>query len=282
MARRHPLGSGSVDPSPYGGGEDANGGYAARGGNVNVASGRANLTNNFLSDRPLTYTNVCSWTTQGGPMPVSLLVGVDSRQGVTIENPYVTELQVLSQVAGANLFPYVIEEGQPVPAPPLGGVLRVTYGIGTSVKVLEADIRAGSYQLPPCDRAQLDAFLWLFGAADFDLIGGIVPGVLPTPSRFTASARLRIPAGESKTIYVPLGARWMAMAGGNPTGTGLGQPILVAKQGESSVFLLHDYQTGSFLSQPGQPVELFNRENVVISNGGPDLAYVIVRFFLEV
>jgi hypothetical protein len=282
-----PLGSGSVDPTPYqgAGGADLFNVAQLRGAAPpNVASGRSSLIllDDVPTPRPLAYVGICSWRSNAGPLPVSVLVGVDSRLGVSSAAPYVTDRQVLSQLTGGALFAWVIVEGHPVPVPPLAGTLRLTYGIGSSIKILEADIRAGSYQLPPCDQANLDAFVFLSGPCNFDVLGGIVPGVLPTPSRFTASVRLRLEPAQSYSVPVPLGARWVAMAGGDPTGTGVGQPVLQAKQGASSVFLLHDYQTGSFLSQPGQPVEIFNREDVVVTNAGPAEAFVTIRFFLEV
>lgn len=245
------LGSGSVDPTPWPGPSSAG-----------AASGIAQLTHPGTGDVARgAWTNVAAWR-GAQASPVSVLVGT-SREAMTQGRGGATEVTGVVS---------------------LGGILRFTFGLGAALRTVEADLRAGSYQLPPCDYCTLDAMLWKRSAAPIQaqVNGAIVPGFLPNPSRLTNTVQLTIFQAESYTDAVPAGARWVALGGGNPTGIGGAGPILSYRQGAAGLYLRHDYAAGVFLGQPGVPTELLNTAAWVVANEGPVSVDVTLRFFLEV
>lgn len=246
-----PLGSGSVDDTPWPGPSSAG-----------AASGLAQLTHPGGGDVARgAWTNVAAWRGESAK-PVTVLVGT-SREAMTQGRGGSTE--------ASGVFS-------------LGGILRFTYGMGAALRTLEADLRKGSYQLPPCDYVTLDAMLWKrsVAALSVQVSGAIVPGYFPNASRLTNTVELTIAQGDTYQDTPPAGARWVALAGGAPSGIGGTDPILTYSQSPAGIYMRHDYAAGVFLGQPGQPVELLNSADFIVANEGTVSKQCVLRFFLEV
>lgn len=216
---------------------------------------------------------LCRWTTDDRlARPLVLLVDVSGPASNSPASPYASQLVLLGQ-SGGNAQGLGTETG---------GVLRVTYGQGNTVRVLEADLRSGTYQLPACSTCTVEAFLWLNGPASCVVAASIIPGRTDAGSRFVHSFRSTLAAGASVTEKVPFGARWMALAGGAATALGAaGQPQLLLSQGASGPVIVHDYVSGSFLAAPNDGVELSSRSDVTLKNNGTAQVSATVRFLLE-
>lgn len=263
----YPLGSGSVDPDPW------PGGVAPPMGDPGPASGEARLSvPNAVVPRPVggLWSNVCQWRSNGSPRPLVLTVQLASNVAASAAAPFAAEALLLSQVSGNAMG-----------TAKAAGVLRVTYGQGNTLRVIEADLRSGSYQLPSCDLATVDVLAFGQGPIEMRVQASLMVGLHPLPSRFASSVRATLAAAASVVEKVPFGARWVAISGGAPTGIGAGQPVYSLAQGPAGLYLVHNFVDGVFLSQPGQPVELSSREDVTLTNGGSASGDFTIKFFLE-
>lgn len=257
-----PLGSGSVDEEPWKGGVL----------DVPAASGTVTLSQgNTTTARPPQASGVLAWRSTKGPMNVVLIVDVAAMLGSSAANPYAQEQLLFTQLSGLNMG--TVQQ----PA----GVLRIAYGYGTTLRTIEADMRSGSFQLPPCDVVTVDAYIFGLGPITAKVSAAVVPGRIPNGARFTSTWKPTLNAAASASEPVPFGARWVALAGGAASGIGANQPIFSLSQAGGGVYLLHDFVNGVFVSQPGQPVELVSRGAVTILNGGNAAAAGHVKFFLE-
>ena len=161
-----------------------------------------------------------------------------------------------------------------------GGVIRLTYGAANVQRVVELDMRAGTYQLPPCALATVDAFLYLNGPRTVNIAAALVPGTVDTPTRATNTLRTTLVAGATAAIQVPFGARWVSLSGGGPTNIGASQPAVSLAQ-TSGPLILQDYANGNFTAGPGALVELASRADLTLSNLGTAAATFTTRFLLE-
>lgn len=221
--------------------------------------------------RPSSAQQITSWRADAEkPHPLIVIVNVRGPAANSNAAPYASELAFRSQCSG----------GAQGTGTELGGVLRITYGFEQALRVLEADLQSGVYQLPPCNSAQVEGFFFLTGPASCDVQASIVPGWHPEPSRLHASFRSTIAAGASVTERVPFGARWVSLNGGGATAIAAGQPQIALSQ-PNGPLILQDYAAGVFVGGPGQAVELGGREDVTITNFGAAPVSVTTRFFLE-
>jgi hypothetical protein len=257
-------------------------------------SGRTVLTlPNSLTERPLAWTNVCLWRSQQGPHPLVLLVTARRTDVVpNLDHTFGDEVSLSTQLSGKPIGAARIDDAEVRGDQRGAGVLRVTYGIGNALRVLEVDIRPGSYQLPPCDYASVDAYAYLWGPYSIEVGASIVPGVTDTPARFTSTLTAFVPDDELVTEPVPYGARWVTMFGGCPSALGeAGQPILALAQRSTGLLILHDYETPAFLHPPGQAAELPSREPILVmlrqggfavrDPGDTHGGTVVIKFYLE-
>lgn len=227
-----------------------------------------------LTARPSSGQQLCRYVADNEyPRPLALIVNVKGPAGNTPADPFAQEVVMPAQGSG---------NAGGVGSLNSGGVLRITYGMGSAVRVLDADLRGGSYQLPPCTTCTVEAFMFGNGPnGPVDVSASLVPGHVQSPARFVHSFTTQLAAGAFVFEKVPYAARWVSMVGGDPTNVGAGQPILTLKQGTTGPFLLHDYTNSVFLSTPGQPVELANRGDIKVMNLGLATVTATVRFFLE-
>lgn len=269
IARGWPLGRGSVDPESWPGG----GGGAAMlsGGIPPPASGRIDLSFADVS-RPQPgrheYQQVCTWRTSSAPWPVTLTVHVDAVSPPTPSDQFANEIVLPSLPSLSSVVPN-------------GGVLRLVYGTGSALRVVEADLRSGSYQLPACETCEVLAATWGAGPYSLAVSAAVVPSAQGyAHGRLIASSAhvLVAPADDGPKTFsqpVPYGARWVSMGS---SGT---DPVMSLMQ-ENGLEILHDYATPEYKnSSPLQPVELPNRDPVVVTNVGTATTLVWLRFYLE-
>jgi hypothetical protein len=236
------------------------------------ASGRLTLTQGAITTaRPASAQGLLEWHSEHGATPVALIVDIASLLGATAANPYQDEQLLFSQLSGLQLGT------TPQPA----GALRVRFGLGSTIRTLEADLRGGSFQLPPCEFVNVAAFIFGLGPINVQVSAAVVPGVVSSAARFTSTFKPTLAPLGSVTEEIPFGARWVALSGGAPTGIGAGQPNFTLSQAGGGIYLSHNFVDGIFISQPGQPVELVSRGAVTLLNNGAAAAAAHVKFFLE-
>jgi len=274
-----PLGSGSVDPTPWRG----SGGTSS----PMPATGRAALTHPGTGRIERGgWQTVAAWRSPDGQAsPVAMMVA--------------STAEVLTQLG--NTYTAGGPTGGSGVRSELAGALRVTYGLGAVLRTFEADMRPGSYQLPPCDLAQVEAQLFGHSASPVavEVSGALVAGLQPMPSRFTSSQRLTMFGGRWEgddldgranhyTDAPPATARWVSMASSEvwfpDEGNGY---ALMYKQPRAGLFMLHDYTRRLFIGQPGQVSELLDHAPYavnLITAAAVDAAgvQVLLRFYLEV
>lgn len=268
--RQWPLGQGSVDEEPWPGASSAPEGVPPPvSGYVELRAANATST----VTRPLSGQQVCAWRSDRGAHPLALLLSVDSGLSAVPTSPYAADLALASQLSGTALG-----------APPSvrAGVLRITYGVGACVRVLEADLQSGSYQLPPCDYAVVEAYLYCanVGVMLARVAASLVPGLAPNPARLVATWTPYVAGGGQLSERTPFGARWVSLAGGDASGIGAGQAKLRLWQ-PAGLVILQDWTTGYFVGLPSQPIELSSRGQITVTNDGAAATYATVRLYLE-
>lgn len=273
-----PLGSGSVDPTPWQG----------PGSQMTPmpSTGRAALTHpGGGAVARSNWAPLASWRSPSGEAsPVACMINSSAEVWTQLGN---------SITAGTAFGGGSGVRGE------LAGCLRVTYGLGAVLRTFEADIRPGSFQLPPCDLATIEA--QLFGHSDapvtVEVSGALVGGVQPQPSRFTASQRLTMFTGrwelddfEGKpnhyTDSPPAIARWVSMSSAEvsfPEEAADGRAFLYA-QPPAGLYMFHDYGRRIFIGQPGQVSEMIDHSPYTVqflgsADGG---VRVLLRFYLEI
>lgn len=223
--------------------------------------------------RPQNGTQVVRWMTDD-ELAVPLVVHVDVRG----PNPNTASAPFASQVAymaGADGAGATTTRGL--------GVLRFTYGVGNAVRVIDADLKTGTYQLPPSSSCTVEAFLYgYFGSATrVTVSAAVAPGLTHFPTRPFNTIPVTLNAGLSQLIQAPFGARWVGLAGGVATGVGAGQPHLVLTTGGIGPAIVQDWTTGTFVGAPNAMVELSHRVNPSLRNNGGTSVESTVRFGLE-
>jgi hypothetical protein len=251
------------------------------------STGRATLTHpgGGAVERSTNWVPLASWRSPSGQAsPVACMINSSAEVWTQLGN---------SHTAGAA------PGGGSGVRSELAGCLRVTYGLGAVLRTFEADIRPGSYQLPPCDLATLEAQLFGHSAAPVavEVSGALVGGLQPQPGRFTSSQRLTMFTGrwllDDKdgmpnyyTDTPPPIARWVSMSCAEvsfPEEAADGLAFFYA-QPPAGLYMAHDYGRRIFIGQPGQVSELIDRSPYTVqfvgsADGGVRVA---LRFYLEI
>lgn len=222
--------------------------------------------------RPSSGAQLARWLADDDQaVPLVVLVDVKGTTAATSASPFAQQVHLLAQASGTA-------QGS---GSETGGVLRISYGVGNVLRVVEADLRGGCYQLPPCSSAWVEAFLWLNGPRTVDVAAAIAPGTTDSPARLVNSFRTTLAVGATATEHVPFGARWLAVSGGNPTNIGSGQPAFSVQQGTRGPLILQDWVNGNFTAGPNTAVELANRDDLTLTNLGTTSIVLTTRFLLE-
>jgi len=262
---QYPLGQGSVDERPWPGGVQAPQHIAA------PASGEATFTAVGVASftrPPSGWSPIVQWRSPK-PAPVVLQINaVNNVQYVGAADPYSAELFLPTQLS-AQVAPST-----------KAGVLRVTYGVGNSQRVLEVDVRSGSFQLPVVDFVSVEGLAYGLAPWNFRVGASVTPGLLGGDgARFTNTWRPTVGAGAYKTEPVPFGARWMALSSDQYDLGGAGVKLRLFQAG--GPLIVHDYANTVFVGAPGQAIELASRSAVFLYNDGAAPAYCTVKFYLE-
>lgn len=222
--------------------------------------------------RPSSGAQLARWLAEDDQaVPLVVLVDVKGSTAATAASPFAQQVHLCAQGSGTA-------QGS---GSETGGVLRISYGVGNVLRTVEADLRGGCYQLPPCSVAWVEAFLWLNGPRTIDVTAAIAPGTTDSPARLVNTVRTTLAVAASATEHVPFGARWMSVSGGNATNIGAGQPAFSVQQGTRGPLLLQDWVNGNLTAGPGVAVELANRDDITISNLGTTSIVLSTRFLLE-
>lgn len=237
---------------------------------------------------------VASFEAQGdAPQPLTLLVTTNLHNVGDSSGYHEWTTNTQEQLSGyrtvrrsvelaAGLTPYKN------PTNDQGGALIVTYGAGGTERRLVCDLRPGSYALPPCESARVEALVWSRSfpfAGAFSVSATFVPGSFAAPSRFThtyegISARY----GQGSTVYegefdaelvVPDGARWLTVWQ-SPMMSDTMTPLRLQFSGGSRV--VYDYAAGN---APLDPLELPAASMVTVRHEIASGKSVSVRFYLE-
>ena len=177
------------------------------------------------------------------------------------------------------------------------GALLIEYGAGAAVNYLIADLKSGSYALPPCDYAQVSARVWHPHATLGDqcpavsLAATLLVGQHKNPARLTCSYMGVLAASSSFVGAIPQCARWVDLQGGHD----LSNEDVVTP----GALRLLEYKSGTGLDGRGvgrylysnwaegvhvpdaTPVELARGDAYVVYNDMADASPVSVKFFLE-
>lgn len=223
-----------------------------------------------LTTRPQQGTQIVRWMTDDqAAIPVVVHVDVKGSGTPTPTNPFAAQATWKGGGDGTG------DTSRPA------GVLRLTYGAGNAVRVVDLDLRSGTYQLPPSTTCTVEAFFFQTGPLKATVAASIVAGLTEAPTRAFNSMELSIVAGGSQSITVPHGARWIGLMGGGATGIGAGQPNLVVTFGARNPTIIQDWTTGTFVGAPGDMIEMPDRSTVTVKNNGATTALVTVRFAIE-
>lgn len=261
---QYPLGQGSVDERAW------PGGIAVPGPVAPSSSGEAAFVRVDVSSLirpPSGWQSITQWRSPR-PSPVVLQLNVrNDAQGIGAANPYSGEAFVPTQLSC-----------QSAPST-LAGVLRVTYGVGNAQRVLEVDMKGGSYQLPPCDFVSVEGLMYGLGPCNIRIGASVTPGRVDGGARFTNTWRPTVAAASYKTEPCPFGARWMSLSSDQyDVGTGVKLRLFQA----GGPLIVQDYANTVFVGAPGQPIELATRNAVLLYNDDAALAAsCIVKFYLE-
>lgn len=226
-----------------------------------------------VNPRPQNATQIVRWLADDKfPRPLVAIVDV---KGPFSAGVFSSQAALLAQGAGER-----VKVG---PA----GVLQLTYGSGNALRVIESDLRSGSYQIPACNTCTVSAFAYQWGPILTHTISvALVPGLTVNPSRAINSVQTLLTAGESVALAVPFGARWVSMMGGPAVSVGAGAPRLTLYEdaaNRSGAAIIQDYAAGVFVGAPGAMVELAGaRAAVTVKNESSADARVTVRFGLEI
>lgn len=228
---------------------------------------------------------VASYESQGGPTtPLTLLVdtrshSVGDESGLyqyllngLLTPGYRTVRRTVELPAG--LSPY--GSGRP------GGALIVTYGSGGTERRLVCDLRGGSYAIPPCETARVEAVVWQDGVSleGFSVSATFVDGAFPSPSRFTHTyaAQKSTDAGLYEglnyfSLTIPDGARWMQLWASSSS------EVVRARLDQYGARVTYDFAAST---APIDPIELpvAGEDGVLVSHDASK-GSVSVRFFLE-
>lgn len=261
---QYPLGQGSVDERAW------PGGIAAPAPVAPSSSGetpfvRVDVTSQIRP--PNGWKSIAQWRSPRPSEVVLQLTVTNDAQGVGAADPYSGETWFPTQLAC-----------QSAPSTK-AGALRITYGVGNSQRVLETDIKAGSFQLPPCDFVSVEGQVYGLGPCNFRVGAAITPGRVDGGARFTNTWRPTVAAASYKSEPVPFGARWMSLACDQyDVGTGVKLRLFQA----GGPLIVQDYGSAIFVGNPGQPIELASRSPVLLYNDDAALAaYCTVKFYLE-
>jgi hypothetical protein len=148
------------------------------------------------------------------------------------------------------------------------GFVRIEYGDGQASRAIVADLKSGTYQVPPSLQVRVTAKCYTPSATAFApttrVRGAISPGTIPNPARLTYSHMQSMAAGASFDFQVPDGARW-ADCWSTYADPGVSGPRLLLRQQAVTgthpmPVIMRDYPNASFVPSWG-PVDI----------GGPDL-----------
>jgi len=185
------------------------------------------------------------------------------------------------------------------------GIVAIEYGSGSALNRIFADLRPGTYALPPCEfaRASIIAFhpnaSFSDGLPGFSVAGTLFEGQHKNPARLTSTLIATVDASQNFAAVVPAQARWVDIEGGNvqaPLGTVVAAKIRFLEERYSLVsatwegagrYIVRDEAAGIFPDP--MPVELatsgsasaFTSARFRVWNDGAAAADITVKFFLE-
>ena len=165
------------------------------------------------------------------------------------------------------------------------GRLVIRYGVGACTRQLIADLRSGTYQLPPCEFATVDVI-----ASSLDRISvsaAMAEGWVPQPARLTHTFLMNLGIGYAGALAYPDGARWVTIMT-SAQQTGAGNPHFLFYAGTSggnvAPLIRQDFATEEFFPPSPGPHELapmMGDARWGYSNEGAGAIKVAVRFYLE-
>lgn len=160
----------------------------------------------------------------------------------------------------------------------IGGQLLLTYGAGAAVRRLVCDLKSGTYQLPPCESARVEALVFSQGPWTRELIvgGALVEGWVPQPARFTYTYQVALRPSAEIVLPYPDGARWVqAFAPAALAGAASLPSVALA-----TPYQVLDYGAGVYTN--AGPVELVPGAGGLTLQNRADPTDAVVRFYLEV
>jgi hypothetical protein len=235
---------------------------------------------------------VASYDAEGAPpKPLTLLVNVLSDNVGDESGLHSYYVDTVTQAQGYRTVRRTLELNaglSPFSGNAAGGAMVITYGTGATERRIVCDLKSGSYVLPPCESARMEAIFWQPSPVDwgFTVTGAFVEGSFAAPSRFTHSymdlaaintQSSSIDGLHSFDLTVPDGARWIQVW------QSLG---MATEQSNVRVYLDrgarvdYDYIAGS---APLDPIELPTARDgeVTVMHLSQDGRRVCVRFYLE-
>jgi hypothetical protein len=185
------------------------------------------------------------------------------------------------------------------------GVVLLEYGAGGARNYAVADLRPGSYALPPCEFAQvsISGFHPTATPSDpmpsLDVAGTLLEGQHKHAARLTASLVGMVAGGDSYIAEIPAQARWVDVEGGAVGPIATGGTITAAKvrfrelayhQGPPAAwfgggrYIVRDEANGVYPDP--MPVELasasrYGTGNFQVWNDAAAEAVISVKFYLE-
>jgi hypothetical protein len=140
------------------------------------------------------------------------------------------------------------------------GLMRITYGGPGCQRVIEADLLAGDYCLPPCRNVKVEAGRYApsasalgYAVGDVDVQAEISEGVASDYRPLTHTGVAALLAGTPQTSFLPTGTWALDIAPAiDTTMQASAVPSIVEVVGES-VYLYRNYSTGQCMP-PGSPV----------------------------